>query len=698
MSYNPLRGTPQPLGASWDGHGVNFALFSAHATGVELCLFDAETGHEVERFELNLTDQVWHVYLPGCGPGTHYGYRVDGPYEPQQGHRFNSNKLLLDPYARQISGKLGWDKAVYGYDLDDPEQDLSFDSIDSADFVPRSVVVDEAFDWGGDQPPRVPWPCTVIYEAQVRGFTMLNPEIDEKQRGSFAGLASHSVISYLESLGITALELMPIHAFVDDHFLVKKGLTNYWGYNSIGFFALESRYLSNGDRNEFKAMVRRLHQSGIEVILDVVYNHTAEGDQSGPSLCFRGIDNASYYRLADADKRVYINDSGCGNTLNLNHPQVLQMVIDSLRYWVTEMHVDGFRFDLAVSLGREADGFDSDSALFEAIREDPVLCQVKLIAEPWDIGPGGYQLGAFPTGWAEWNDRFRDSVRRFWRGDPGILPELARSLHGSSDLFEHNGRRPSASINLITSHDGFTLTDLVSYNHRHNQANGENNKDGHSTNFSSNYGVEGASDEAELNELRLRQSRNFLATLMLAQGTPMLLAGDELGRSQQGNNNAYCQDNDITWLDWSALLQEAGMLDFVRSLIRIRSEYLLLHRDRFVHGEEQFEPSGFADIQWLRADGQPMSDADWHDHDNYFLGMLLAVEAMPARDLRFDGEKESALLIVFNADPKPVDFKLPQTELRWQCILTTASTEPSISGNTSVEIEPRSLQLFELLV
>lgn len=698
MSHNPLRGTPQPLGANWDGHGVNFALFSAHATGVELCLFDAETGREVERFALNLSDQIWHVYLPGCGPGTIYGYRVDGPYEPQRGHRFNSNKLLLDPYARQISGNLSWDEAVYGYDPDDPEQDLSLDSVDSAEFVPRSVVVDEAFSWGDDQPPRVPWPCTIIYEAHVRGFTMLNQEIDEQQRGSFAGLASDSVISYLKSLGITALELMPIHGFIDDHFLVKKGLTNYWGYNSIGFFALESRYLSNGDRNEFKAMVRRLHQADIEVILDVVYNHTAEGDQSGPTLCFRGIDNASYYRLADADKRVYINDSGCGNTLNLNHPQVLQMVIDSLRYWVTEMHVDGFRFDLAVSLGREADGFDSDSAFFEVIRGDPVLSQVKLIAEPWDIGPGGYQLGAFPPGWAEWNDRFRDSVRRFWRGDPGVLPELARSLHGSSDLFEHNGRRPSASINLVTSHDGFTLSDLVSYKDRHNEANGENNKDGHSGNFSSNYGVEGASDDAALNELRLRQRRNFLATMILAQGTPMLLAGDEFGRSQQGNNNAYCQDNDITWLDWSALQQEAGMLDFVRSLIRIRSEYLLLHRDRFVHGQEQFEPSGFADIQWLGADGKPMNDADWHDHGSNFVAMLLAVEAMPARDPRFDGEKESALLIVFNADSKPVDFKLPQTEFHWQCILTTATIEPVINGNTSVEIESLSLQVFELLI
>ncbi len=698
MNHDQLRGTPQPLGANWDGHGVNFALFSAHATRVELCLYDAATGREIERFELKLSDQVWHTYLPGCAPGTHYAYRVDGPYEPQQGHRFNSNKLLLDPYARQISGNLSWDDSVYGFDFDDRGQDPGFDSSDSAEFVPRSVVVDDAFDWGNDQPPRVPWPRTVIYEAHVRGFTMRNPEVSENERGSFAGLASDSVIAYLRALGITALELMPIHAFIDDHFLVKKGLVNYWGYNSIGFFAIEPRYLSSGDRNEFKAMVRRLHQAGIEVILDVVYNHTAEGDHSGPTLGFRGIDNASYYRLSDEDKRFYINDSGCGNTLNLNHPRVLQMVIDSLRYWVTEMHVDGFRFDLAVSLARAAQGFDSESEFFRAIREDPVLSRVKLIAEPWDIGPGGYQLGAFPTGWAEWNDRFRDSLRRFWRGDPGVLPELACSLHGSSDLFEHNGRRPSASINLVTSHDGFTLNDLVSYNEHHNQANGEHNKDGHSANFSSNYGAEGASDDTAIEQLRLRQRRNILATLILAQGTPMLLAGDELGRSQRGNNNAYCQDNDTTWLDWSALQRESEMLDFVRSLIRIRSEYLLLHRDRFVHGEAQFEPSGFIDIQWLRADGQPMNDVDWHDHDSNFLAMLLAVEAMPARDPRFDGEKESALLIVFNADATPVDFVLPQTGFHWQCILTTASIEPSINGNSSVEIEPRSVQLFELLM
>jgi len=693
-----LRGTPQPLGADWDGHGVNFALFSANAEKVELCLFDAETDTETERFELEHSGEVWHAYLTGCGPGTIYGYRVYGPYEPQNGHCFNPGKLLIDPYARQLGGEMHWDDAVYGFKPGKDGQETDLDDSDSARFVPKSVVVDETFDWRHDRRPRIPWPQTVIYETHVRGFTMLNPEIDEKQRGSFAALASDSVIAYLKSLGVTALELLPIHAFIDDHFLVKNGFPNYWGYNSIGFFAVESRYLSSGDRNEFKAMVRRLHEADIEVILDVVYNHTAEGDQSGPTLCFRGIDNASYYRLLDDDKRVYINDSGCGNTLNVNHPQVLQMVIDSLRHWVIDMHVDGFRFDLAASLGREAHGFDSDSAFFKAIREDPVLSQVKLIAEPWDIGPGGYQLGAFPRGWAEWNDRFRDCVRCYWRGDSGVLPELARSLHGSSDLFEHNARRPSASINLVTSHDGFTLADLVSYNERHNEANRENNHDGHSANFSNNYGVEGVSDDAEINQLRQRQRRNLLATLFLAQGTPMLLAGDELGRSQQGNNNAYCQDNEITWQDWSALAHESEMLDFVRRLIKIRVDYPLLHRNRFVHGEEQFEPSGFNDIQWLRADGEAMLDADWHDDEHNFLAMLLAAEVLPARDPRFDGETEAALLIVLNADPTPVEFVLPKSEFHWHRVLTTASDETPIDGNKTVMIEERSVQLFELLM
>ena len=663
---------------------------------VELCLFDAETQAEVERIELTVSDNVWHGYLPDCRPGTVYGYRVYGPHEPHEGHRFNSNKLLLDPYARQLSGTLGWDDSVYGYDLNNRNKDLSFDSHDSANYVPRAVVVDEFFDWENDKPPGVPWPRTVIYETHVRGFTQLHDQIDAPLRGKFGGLATDVVIDYLKTLGITTLELLPVHAFIDDHFLVEKGLVNYWGYNTLGFFAADARYLTSGNRNEFKTMVKKLHKAGIEVILDVVYNHTAEGDQTGPTLSFRGIDNASYYRLADENNSSYINDSGCGNSLNLNHPQVLKMVLDSLKHWVKNMHVDGFRFDLAVSLGREEHGFDNSAAFFKAIKDDPVLSKVKLIAEPWDIGPGGYQLGAFPLGWAEWNDRFRDCVRRFWHGEPGMLPHFARSIHGSSDLFEHNGRRPSASINLITSHDGFTLLDLMSYDHRHNESNGENNEDGHGANFSYNYGVEGPSDDPAIIAVRRRQCRNLLATMFLAQGTPMLLAGDELGRSQQGNNNAYCQDNLLTWQDWSMLPNHLEMLDFVKRLIKLRSDYPLLHRDRFVHGEEQFEPVGFTDIQWLGSNGKTMQEQDWHNHQNKFLAMLLAGEAMPARNPLFGDEKDAALVIVFNASTASIEFVLPDSQFHWQCVFTTAESKPAVTEHTSVEIEPRSVQLFEL--
>jgi isoamylase len=701
MSSIKLRGTTKPPGAHWDGHGVNFALFSAHAERVQLCLFDADGRREIERVELKVSDQVWHAYLPGCGPGTVYGYRVYGPYQPEQGHRFNPNKLMLDPYARKLQGDLQWDDCVYGYTPGDDDEDLSFDSRDNAACVPKSVVVDESFDWRGDKPPCVPWARTIIYETHVAGITKLNPAVATAERGSFAGLAADSMIDYLTSLGITSVELLPVHAFVDDYFLQQKGLRNYWGYNSLGFFTAESRYLASGDRNEFKTMVRRLHAAGIEVILDVVYNHTAEGDQTGPSLCFRGIDNASYYRLVEEDKRSYINDSGCGNSLNLNHPRVLQMVLDSLRHWVVDMHVDGFRFDLAVSLGREAHGFDSGAAFFRAIQEDPVLSQVKLIAEPWDLGPGGYQLGAFPPDWAEWNDRFRDCLRRYWRGDAGLLPELARCLHGSSDLFEHNDRRPSASINLVTSHDGFTLADLVSYNERHNEANGEDNNDGHGANFSFNCGVEGPVDDPDINQLRRRQRHNLLATLFLAQGTPMLLAGDELGHSQLGNNNAYCQDNEISWQDWSRLDDEAVTLDLVRRLIQLRSDYPLLHRDRFVHGESQFEPSGFSDIQWLRSDGETMQDGDWDDPAHNVLGMLLATDTAAksgatSQSARLAVAEATALLIIFNAEAMPVEFSLPASQFQWHCIFTTAERGQSISDDGVTNIEARSVQLFAL--
>jgi isoamylase len=688
-----LPGTPKPLGASWDGHGVNFALFSAHAEKVELCLFDDDSQTELERIELHRNGEIWHGYLPDCRPGTIYGYRVHGPYDPEQGHRFNPQKLLLDPYARALSGNIEWRESVYGFQQTDQ---LLADERDSADSTPKCVVVDEAFDWRNDHSPAIPWSQTVIYETHVGGFTRLHQAIDENLRGSFAGLASEPAIAYLKSLGITTVELLPVHAFLDDHFLVKKGLTNYWGYNTLGYFAVHTPYLSEGNRDEFKTMVRNLHAAGIEVILDVVYNHTAEGDQTGPTLNFRGIDNASYYRLPDDDKSLYINDSGCGNSLNLNHPQVLNMVIDSLRHWVKDMHVDGFRFDLAVSLAREEHGFDSNSAFFQTIENDPILSKVKLIAEPWDIGPGGYQLGGFPKGWAEWNDRFRDTLRRFWHGEPDMLPQLARNLHGSSDLFEHNGRRPSASINLITSHDGFTLRDLLSYNHRQNEANGENNKDGHSANFSYDYGVEGTTDDLEILALRARQSRNLLATMFLSHGTPMLLAGDELGRSQQGNNNAYCQDNELTWQDWSALQNESELLAFVKNLIAIRSNYPLLHRDRFVHGEAQFEPSGFSDIQWLRADGQSMQDEDWHQPQYNFLAMLLAGKSLPARNTLINDRKDAALVIAFNADISALDFIMPAAPFTWQCVFTTADKKPVVSNKISVAIEARSVNLFEL--
>lgn len=673
------------MGANWDGRGVNFALFSEHAEKVELCLFDESGKNELERIELPcLTNQIWNGYLPGCAPGTVYAYRVHGPYLPESGHRFNPYKLLLDPYAKLVTGTLDWCPAVYGCGTGDPKSDLSFDTQDSADHVPKGVVVDETFDWQYDHPPHVPWSQTIIYETHVRGFTQRHPLVEASARGKFSALASQPVISYLQSLGVTTVELQPVHEFIDDQFLLEKGLCNYWGYNTIGFFAPAARYLANGERNDFKTMVRELHRAGIEVILDVVFNHTAEGNETGPTLSFRGIDNASYYRLPEDNRRAYINDTGCGNTLNTNHPRVLQMVLDSLRHWVVDMHVDGFRFDLAVSLGREDHGFASHSAFFRSIQEDAVLSQVKLIAEPWDIGPGGYQLGAFPSEWAEWNDRYRDTMRRFWRGDPGMLSDFARCLHGSVELFEHNGRRPSASINFITSHDGFTLADLVSFNDRHNEANGESNHDGHSANFSFNHGAEGATDDLAVIQLRDRQFRNLLATLLLAQGTPMLLAGDEMGRSQQGNNNAYCQDNDLTWLDWSLLDSNSELHDMVKKLIRIRRNYAVLHRNKFLHDNR---------IGWLGPDGQSMTGTDWHDPERRFLAMLLSsAEFRPGQQ----SQLQATIILGFNAAANPVEFELPKTEHSWRCIYSTAITDPDPVPVTEVTLDARSVQVFEL--
>ncbi|HEX7785911.1 MAG TPA: glycogen debranching protein GlgX, partial [Methylomirabilota bacterium] len=620
------EGLPHPLGATWDGLGVNFALFSAHATKVELCLFDDAGTRELERIELpEYTDEVWHGYLRDVRPGAVYAYRVHGPFEPDAGHRFNPNKLLLDPYAKGHVGRLAWRPEIFGYTIGAPDEDRSFDRRDSAPFVPKCRVIDPAFTWTRDRRPATPWERTVIYEAHIKGLTRLHPLVPEALRGTFAGLAQPEVLDYLKSLGITALELLPIHAFVDDGYLLEKGLTNYWGYNSIGFFAPDPRYFATGDAAEFKQMVAHLHEAGLEIVLDVVYNHTAEGNERGPTLSFKGIDNASYYRLVPDSPRHYINDTGTGNTVNLSHPRVLQMVTDSLRYWVTEMHVDGFRFDLATILGREPHGFDEGGGFLDSCRQDPVLNSVKLIAEPWDLGPGGYQVGAFPPGWAEWNDRFRDTVRAYWRGDDGKVGDLAGRLAGSADLFDKRGRKPWASVNFVTAHDGFTLNDLVSYASKHNEANGEDNRDGTDNNLSANYGVEGPTDDPAIRAVRERQKRNMLATLILSRGTPMLLAGDEFGHTQRGNNNAYCQDNAISWLEWPDPANDAearGLTAFVRKLTFLRHAFPILRRGRFLTAQWN-EELQVKDVTWINAAGSEMTTEHWHDPHMRCFAMLL---------------------------------------------------------------------------
>ena len=700
-------GKSYPLGAIWDGKGVNFALFSAHAEKVELCLFDSSGQREIERLMLpENTDQIWHGFIPGLWPGALYGYRVSGPYEPQLGHRFNHHKLLLDPYAKQFYGALHLRDEHCGYQVGHRDADLSFDTRDNAREMLKCVVVDTSFNWQGDRPPEIPWTQSLIYETHVRGFTIRHEAVPNHLRGTFAGLAHPELIKYLHSLGITAVELMPVHAFVDDRFLVDRGLRNFWGYNTLCFFAPEPRYLSSGDLAEFKTMIKQLHDAGIEVLLDVVYNHTAEGDQMGPTLSFRGIDNASYYRLRPEDRRYYINDTGCGNTLNLTHPRVLQMVMDSLRYWVNEMHVDGFRFDLAVTLGREEYGYDRSGGFFDAIRQDPALSRVKVIAEPWDIGPGGYQLGGFPAGTAEWNDRFRDTVRQFWRGDDAMLPRLASNLLASSDLFDHDCRRPWATVNYIASHDGFTLADLVSYNERHNEANGENNRDGHPTNFSNNHGVEGLTADPAIRQLRLRQRRNMLATVLLAQGTPMLLAGDELGRTQRGNNNAYCQDNEINWLNWEDTPpEELEFLDFTRRLIHLRQEHPILRRPRFMHGMQNSKTTGLRDAEWISPGGGTMSDYHWQESKARCFGMLLAGDA--GEYLTSDGypETDDALLVVFNAGPTAIPFCLPMVRgaSHWRYLLDTSRPQLAIGeflldAGGDFQVEPWSVVVLALVM
>jgi isoamylase len=695
------EGLPFPLGATWDGLGANFALFSANATKVELCLFDDAGKRELHRVELpEFTDEVWHGYLPDASPGTVYGYRVHGPYAPEAGHRYNPHKLLLDPYAKALVGSLRWGPELFGYTLDATGDDLSYDERDSAPLMPKCRVVDPAFTWGRDHAPANAWERTIIYEVHVKGFTQLHPGVPQELRGSFAGLATDAVVDYVRALGVTAVELMPVHAFIDDRLLLDKGLRNYWGYNTIGFFAPHPRYSATGSTREFKEMVARLHDAGLEVILDVVYNHTAEGNERGPTLSFRGIDNASYYRLLPDKRRYYINDTGTGNTVNLSHPRVLQMVTDSLRYWATEMHVDGFRFDLATILGREPSGFDEGGGFLDSCRQDPVLSRVKLIAEPWDCGPGGYQVGGFPPGWAEWNDRYRDAVRRYWKGDSEQAPELASRLAASADLFNLRGRKPWASINFITAHDGFTLNDLVSYNDKHNQANQENNQDGTSNNNSWNCGVEGPTDDRAIKQLRERQKRNMLATLLLSQGMPMILAGDEFGRTQGGNNNAYCQDNEISWLDWEGVSEEGrALMIFARKLIVLRDTLPVLRRGRFLTGHWN-ETLGVKDVTWVNAAGNEMKPEEWHDGNMRCFGMLMDGRAQATGIMR--PASDATLLLVVNAHHDVVVFTLPEAAgaNRWYCLLDTNDPDrgelPDFTSHDRYEVTGRTLLLFVL--
>ncbi|HET8699002.1 MAG TPA: glycogen debranching protein GlgX, partial [Gammaproteobacteria bacterium] len=622
------RGNPYPLGATWDGAGVNFALFSERAEKVELCIFDRLGKRETRVTMPERTDLVWHCYLPEARPGLLYGYRVHGPYAPSQGQRFNPNKLLLDPYAKAIRGEIKWSNLHFGYKIGSPKEDLSFDRRNNAGGMPRCEVVDPAFSWDDDRPPKIPWRDTVIYELHVKGFSKLNPHVPPQLRGTYAGLASQPVLDYLRRLGVTSVELMPVHAFVNDRHLAEKGLRNYWGYNTIGFFAPDFRYCAHGGIEEFKTMVRKLHKAGIEVILDVVYNHTAEGNHFGPTLSFRGIDNEAYYRLSPEDRRYYVDYTGCGNTLNMMHPRVLQLIMDSLRYWITEMHVDGFRFDLAAALARELHDVDRLGAFFDIIHQDPLLSQAKLIAEPWDLGEGGYQVGNFPVGWTEWNGRYRDAVRRYWKGDDGTLGELASRLMGSADIYAASGRGPSASVNFVTAHDGFTLNDLVSYNDKHNEANKDDNRDGESHNLSWNCGAEGPTDDQSINELRARQKRNFLATLLLSQGVPMLLAGDELGRTQRGNNNTYCQDNELSWVDWRNA--DDALIAFTAELISLRKQHRTFGRRRYFEGKS----ARGEDLKWLNPSGEEMTPENWADPFARCVGALFLAAGYDERDHR----------------------------------------------------------------
>jgi isoamylase len=698
-------GQPYPLGATWDGRGVNFAIYSEHATKVELCLFDSpDAARESARITLpENTDLVWHGYFPDLTPGQLYGYRVHGPYEPENGHRFNANKIVLDPYAKSIGRDLRWADELFGYKLGDSAADLSFDPRDNAPFAALSRVIDPSFTWGDDRPPRTPMHKTVIYEMHVRGFTKLHPAVPEKLRGCYAAIGSDPVLDHLTSLGVTAVEFLPIHYHVDDRHLVEKGLVNYWGYNSLGYLAPDPRYDSPKSQldavSEFKSMVRNLHAAGIEVILDVVYNHTAEGNQMGPTLSFRGIDNAAYYKLSPESARYYMDFTGCGNTLNMTNPRVLQLIMDSLRYWIIEMHVDGFRFDLASTLARELYDVNKLGAFFDIIHQDPVISKVKLIAEPWDLGAGGYQVGNFPILWSEWNGKYRDCIRKFWKGEAGMLPEFATRVSGSSDLYEWSSRRPHASINFVTCHDGFTLNDLVSYDRKHNEANGENNRDGADDNHSWNCGSEGPTDDPKIIELRERKKRNFLATLILSEGVPMLLAGDEIGHTQKGNNNAYCQDNEITWLNWELDEHKERLLAFTRRVMDLYHEEPVFQRRRFFHGTAP-EEGGNPDIVWLSPGGSPMKPEDWQTGFGRCIGVVLSGRSI---DMDEHGEEihGNTIVLLFNADHGvAIDFSLPGVRegAHWELVFDTFAPEAEpaepMPAGAKYKLNPCSIAVF----
>jgi isoamylase len=697
------RGKAYPLGATYDGSGTNFAVFSDIAERVDLCLFDSDgtqtgcvTLPEVDGF-------VWHGFVPSVEPGQHYGYRVYGPYDPAAGHRCNPNKLLLDPYAKAIDGNFEWNQSLFGYNFGDPD---SRNDDDSAASMPKSVVINPFFDWGVDRPPKHEYADSVIYEAHVKGLTETHPDIPEQMRGTYSGVAHPVIIEHLKSLGVTAIELMPVHHFANDSTLIDKGLSNYWGYNTIGFLAPDPKYTSSstagGQVQEFKAMVRALHEADIEVILDVVYNHTAEGNHLGPTLSMRGIDNAAYYRLVDDDKRYYMDYTGTGNSFNVSHPHSLQLIMDSLRYWVTEMHVDGFRFDLASTLAREFYDVDRLATFFELVQQDPTVSQVKLIAEPWDVGPGGYQVGNFPPQWTEWNGKYRDTVRDFWRGEPATLDEFAYRLTGSADLYEHTARRPVASINFVTAHDGFTLRDLVSYNEKHNEANGENNNDGESHNRSWNCGAEGPTDDPEINALRIRQQRNFLTTLLLSQGVPMLCHGDELGRTQQGNNNGYCQDNELTWIDWAHA--DSEMLDFARAVTALRAAHPVFRRRRFFSGKPvgRRGEAGLPDIAWFAPDGAEMTGEDWGTGFAKSVAVFLNGQGIPDTDTRGQRIVDDSFLMCFNAHYEDIEFTLPPTEFgtEWQPVIDTAAFRPDadaavLKAATQVTVGARATLILQ---